>query len=210
MYLSTDVHHIFMIEEILDSKAKMKIIKLFCKFPEKKFQMVEVAKHSNLSNSRASECLRELTKDGILESRKIGKGYEYNLNLSNYYSKILLNFFREEEKLLHKITKDFVQDMKRIEGVESIVLFGSALVELKLGSDIDFLIVVRKKINREKISEVETKLIDKYGFHISTTVMTKNELREKARKGEEFVVNLIANGKLLYGKELEELVWSEK
>lgn len=199
-----------MIEDILDSKAKVKIIKLFCQFPRKKFQMIDAARHSNLSNSRTSECLRELARMEILESRKIGKGYEYKLNLSNYYSRILFKLFKEEEKLPDKITKDFVKNVKTIPEIKSITLFGSALVGLKRGSDIDFFVVTEKKLDREKISSIETKLINKYGFHICTTLMTKEELREKARKGEEFVVNLIANGKLLFGKNLEEIIWSEK
>lgn len=199
-----------MIEEIINSKAKIKIVKLFCQFPEKKFQMIEVAKNSGLSNSRVSECLRDLARTGLLESRKIGKGYEYKLNLSNYYSKILFKLFEEEKKLLNNITKDFIDKIKTIKEIESIVLFGSALTELKIGSDIDFLIVGRKKIDREAISTIETELINEYGFHISATFMTEEELKEKAKNGEEFVINVMANGKLLYGRNLEDIVWSEK
>ena len=199
-----------MIEEIINSKAKIKIVKLFCQFPEKKFQMIEVAKNSGLSNSRVSECLRDLARTGLLESRKIGKGYEYKLNLSNYYSKILFKLFEEEKKLLNNITKDFIDKIKPIKEIESIVLFGSALTELKIGSDIDFLIVGRKKIDREAISTIETELINEYGFHISATFMTEEELKEKAKNGEEFVINVMANGKLLYGRNLEDIVWSEK
>jgi len=199
-----------MIEEILDSKVKGKIMKLFCKFPERKFQMIDVAKLSKLSNSRTSECLRELARMGILESRKIGKGYEYKLNHSNYYSQLLLKFFKEDDKLIDHITRDFVESMKTFKGVKSIVLFGSALTGLKIGSDIDFLVVAEKKIEKEEISRIETELIDKYGFHISTTFMTDEEIKEKAKKGEEFVVKLMANGKLIFGKDLEDVIWSEK
>jgi predicted nucleotidyltransferase len=199
-----------MIEEILDTNAKIKIMKVFCQFPERKFQMIEVAKYSNLSNSRTSECLRDLARVGLLESRKIGKGCEYKLNLSNYYSKMLLRFFKEEEKLLNNIIKDYIKDIKTLEGVESIVLFGSALTGLKIGSDIDFLIIGKEMIEKEMISVIETELINKYGFHISTAFMTEEELKEKAKKGEEFVINVIASGKLIYGKILEDIVWSEK
>lgn len=199
-----------MIEEVLDSKAKIKIMKVFCQFPERKFQMIEVAKHSKLSNSRTSECLRDLARVGILESRKIGKGYEYKLSTSNYYSKMLLKFFKEEEKLLENIVKDYIKGIKPLKGVKSVVLFGSALTGLKIGSDVDFLVVGKGSVEREKISSIETELINKYGFHISTTFMTEDELREKAKKGEEFVINVIANGKVVYGKNLEDLIWLEK
>jgi predicted nucleotidyltransferase len=122
----------------------------------------------------------------------------------------LFKLFEEEKKLLNNITKDFIDKIKTIKEIESIVLFGSALTELKIGSDIDFLIVGRKKIDREAISTIETDLINKYGFHISATFMTEEELKEKAKNGEEFVINVMANGKLLYGRNLEDIVWSEK
>ena len=199
-----------MLEEIINSKAKGRIVKLFCQLPKRKFQMIDVAKQTKLSNSRTSECLRELARIGILESRKIGKGYEYKLNLSNFYSNLLLKFFREEDKLLINITNDFVKNMKGLKGVKSIVLFGSALTGLKIGSDVDFLVIAENKIDREEISKVETKIIDKYGFHVSTTFMTEEELKEKAKKGEEFVINVIANGKLIFGKDLEDMIWSKK
>jgi predicted nucleotidyltransferase len=199
-----------MIKEVLTSKSKVNIIEFFCKFPYRKFQMIEVAKHCELSNSRTSECLRELAGFGILESKKIGKGHEYGLNLSNYFSKLFLQLFRGERKLVDVIAKDFVDEVKIIPAVQSIVLFGSALTQLKISSDIDFLVVSKKIIEREKISLIETKLIDKYGFHISTTLMTKNEIKEKARKGEEFTINVIANGRLLFGKNLEDMIWQGK
>jgi len=199
-----------MIEDILESKAKIIIVKFFCKFPDNVFQMIDVAKRSNLSNSRTSECLRDLARKGILESKKIGKGYQYKLNKSNIFSKLFLKLFREEEKIIENLSQDFVKNIKKISGIESIVLFGSSLKELKMGSDVDFLIVGKRKIDRERISSIETKLIDEYGFHVSTTYMNEIEFKEKAKMGEEFVINMIANGKVIFGKNLEEIVWSEK
>lgn len=210
MYLSLENILFVMIKEILTSKAKVNIINFFCRFPDRKFQMIEVAKYCSLSNSRTSECLRELARLGILESKRIGKGYEYKLNLSNYFSKLFLQLFEGEKKLIAIITKDFVNELKALSSIRSIVLFGSALTELKIGSDIDFLVISKRMIDREKISSIETKLINKYGFHISTTLMIEDEIRKKAKQGEEFTINIIANGKLVFGKSLEDIIWSRK
>jgi predicted nucleotidyltransferase len=199
-----------MIKDILNSKAKVGIIEFFCNHPNKNFQMIEVARHCDLSNSRTSECLRELAGLGLLESRKTGKGYEYKLNNSNYFSRLFTKLFEEERRLLTIIVDDFVKNLKRIPNIESVVLFGSTLTELKIGSDIDFLIVSNTRLNREMISKIETSIIDRYGFHISSTLMDVDEMKEKARKGEEFVINIIANGKVVLGKNLEEIIWSKR
>lgn len=201
-----------MIEEILNTEVKTKIMKLLSEFPEKEFQATEISHMTNLSVSRISECLKELADKGVLESRKIGKGYLFKLSKSNYLARIILEAFKKEKELIEIIAKDFVSKIKKIgKGkVKSIVLYGSALRELKIGSDIDFLIVSEDKIERADISRITAELTEEYGFSVSSVLMSINELKRKMEVGEEFVINVIAGGKVVFGKNLEALIWREK
>jgi len=198
------------LETILGNKVNFKILKLLSKTPNKEFLGVEVAKGCGISVSTTIMNLKKLASIGILNSRKFGKGYIFKFNDSNYFSKIINKVIEEDEKIFENLIQDFVELTKKISNIESIVLFGSALTGLKIGSDIDFLVIGKKNIDRENISTIETELINKYGFHVSTIFMTEEELKEKAKKGEEFVINVIASGKLIYGKILEDIVWPEK
>ena len=196
-----------MIENVLDTKSKVKVMKFFANFTENQFQAIEVARRLGLSVSRTSECLKDLAEKGILESKKIGKGYIFKLNKSNYLARIITDVFRKDRMFVDIIAKDFVSKVKRLGKIKSIVLFGSALKELKFGSDVDFLVVYNGKIDEEKIYEISSRLDTIYGFYISILTMSIRELREKAKRGEEFVLNVLATHKLLYGKPLEDLIW---
>jgi len=199
-----------MIEEILNTDAKVRIMKFLSNFPDTQFQAIKIAQMTRLSVSRTSECLKDLVDKGILESRKIGKGYLFKVNKSNYLSMIILDAFIKEKSFVDIIAKDFVSRIKRLNKIRSIVLFGSALKELKFGSDIDFLIISQNQLEREIVSKIGAELTGKYGFHISSVLMTVDELKRKTKNGEGFVIEVMANGKAVFGKNLEEIVWSKK
>lgn len=199
-----------MIEEILDSEAKVKIMKFLSRFPDDQFQAIEIARRAELSVSRTSECLKELANKGILESQKLGKGYLFRVNRFNYISKIILEVFEKEQRLVEIIAKDFVSRVKRLDRIKAVVLFGSALKELKIGSDVDFLVISEYEISRSAVSAIGAEMTQKYGFPISSAVMTTKELTKKAKRGEGFVRDVIATGKVVFGKSLEEIVYGKR
>lgn len=190
-----------MLEKILDSKVKIKIARLFAK-RQQTFQVSDVARLCKISKSRASECLRELAEKGILESKVIGRSIIYSLSSTNL-AKTIVEFLTQDEVLLSDIEKDVVSKVK--DGVVSIVLFGSALRGLKAGSDVDFLIIYRQP--KKQIYEISAELTEKFGFRISILLMSAKEFKLKARKGEEFIINILANHKTIYGNDIEDLVW---
>ncbi len=198
-----------MIEELLDTKAKVRIMKFLSEFPDEQFQAIDVAGRLKLSVSRTSECLKDLAGNRILQSRKIGKGYLFKVNSSNYLTRIILDAFRKEKRVVELIADDFVSRAKRLGGVKSIVLFGSALKGPKIGSDIDFLVVSEGEIDKSKISKITAELDVKYGFTVSSLAMTMAEFKKKAKAGESFVINVMATHKLFYGTQLEELVYGK-
>lgn len=192
-----------MLESIIDSKVKMKIVKLFA-IRNEPLHVSEVARLAKTSKSRASECLKELTEKGVFESKVVGRNVIYSLS-PTALAKSVVEALRQEENLLNEISKSFVNEIKKIKNKPiSVALFGSALRELKFESDIDFFIVGNEK---DKFYEIASKLTEKFGFKISVLIMNRDEFRRKAKEGEEFVINVLANHKLLYGKKLEDLVW---
>jgi predicted nucleotidyltransferase len=193
-----------MLEDIVDSKIKAKIVKVFIKRKDA-LHVSEVARLAKVSKSRASECLRELSEKGVLESKVIGRNVVYSIS-SNAIAKNVMEAFNQDEILLKKISKSFINEIKKIRKDKpiSIALFGSALKELKFGSDIDFFVINGDK---ERFYKIASELTEKFGFRVSVLIMDYNELRKKARAGEEFAINLLANHKLLYGKKLEDLIW---
>ena len=193
-----------MIENVLDTKVKMKIAKLFAE-REETLQVSDVARILKISKSRASECLKELEEKGMLESKAIGRSLIYNLSSTNL-AKTISKAVTQEKILLSEIEKETVKETKKLKPI-SLALFGSSLKELKSGSDIDFILIHSGKFKKEKIYEISSRLSIQFGFHISILTMNIVELRKKTKRGEEFALNVLATHKLLYGKPLEDLIW---
>jgi predicted transcriptional regulator len=193
-----------MIDEIIDTKIKMKIAKLFAERNDS-FHVSDVAEMLKISKSRASECLRELEEKGLLQSRNVGRSKLYKLS-SSTMAKMIARSLLQEKHLLKTIEKKMKNEVKRLKPV-SFVLFGSALRGLRLGGDIDFLFVYKKKVDKNKLYEISSKVTEESGFDISILPMELEEFKSKARRGEEFILNVVSNYKLLLGKKLEEIIW---
>ena len=196
-----------MLEQIFDTKIKIKILKVFFNNSNKAFQTLDIANFAKISSSRASECLNHLVNIGILSSQKIGKGYLFRINQSNYFVKIIFYAFKKEKKFADTIVKEFVSLIKKEKSIKSIALFGSAIRELKFGSDIDILVVYDGKIDEFFVQQAASELTQNYSIMVSVLLMSARELKSKAKHGEGFMINVLANNKLIYGNDLEDIVY---
>ncbi len=193
-----------MLEAILDTKVKVKIAVLFSgeKTP---MHVSHVARKLGISKSRASECLRALGKSGLLTSRKVGKSVLYEASSTKLANAVFVTL-RQEEKLLIDIENKLKGEIIKL-GPISIARYGSSLTGLKAGSDVDFILLFKCKPDEDKIYEISARLSEEYGIRISIFWMNVREFKEKAKKGEEFVLKVAATNKLLHGKNLEEVIW---
>jgi len=195
-----------MIEEILDTGVKIKIAKLFAE-SGKSLTVSDVSRELKISKSRASECMRELQGHSVLERRDVGRSAIYKLS-HNSIGNAVARSVTQEKSMLSEIEKKLIHRVKKLNPV-SVALFGSTVKGLKLGSDIDFMIIFDKKIDEDEIYKTVGDMSDS-GIHISIMAMGLREFRNKAAHGEEFILNVIANHRLIYGKKLEGLIWSKK
>ena len=195
-----------MIEEILNTVVKAKIMKLFSKFPDSQFQAGEVARMTKLSFSRTNNTLKELAGKGILEYRKKGKGSLFGANKDNYITRIILEAFEKEKGIVDVIAGDFVSRVKSLGKINNITLFGSAVWELNFGSDVDIL-VIHDGIDEDAVTGVSADLTEKYGFPVICLKMSTEEFKRKLHEG--FVVNVMASGRTLFGKSLEGIAYGK-
>ncbi len=196
-----------MLNDLLNTKVKLKIAMLFSK-EKGPFQVSDTARKLSISKSRASECLKELEKGGLLKSRAIGRSLIYE-RASTKSAEAILQVLRHDERLLSKIDNVVKDRLKALNPI-SIIRFGSSIKGLKPGSDVDIFIIFKEKANADSVHRISAELSEEFGIHVSIMYMTIKELREKAKRGEEFVLRVIATHKLVYGKNLEDLIWQEK
>ncbi len=195
-----------MLEALLGKGVKLRIVRLFAEGNDDR-QVSDVSRSLGISKSRASECLRELERSGILVSKKIGRSVIYRIS-STEKARLAVELVYPERRIVEGICGDVVTYLAKLKPL-SVVMFGSALKRLKEGSDIDIMAVF-KDPDEDAVNGIAAALTEKYGMDVSIISMAVKELREKASRGEEFVLNVIAVHRLLCGKDLEELVWQGK
>jgi predicted nucleotidyltransferase len=196
-----------MIEEIINSKIKIKIATLLARMGGP-LSVSDVARTLNISKSRSSECLRELEKKGLLEHKTVGRSKVYSLSVSTL-SMGIKTALSSEDKILQSVEDNFVHECAKLRPI-SIALFGSAISGLKFGSDIDILVIHNGYLDSRKIYDLASDITVKSGIRVSPLVLVVNKFITGVKGGEEVMINILANYKLLYGKDLEELVWHER
>ncbi|MCK5699459.1 MAG: nucleotidyltransferase domain-containing protein [Candidatus Aenigmarchaeota archaeon] len=196
-----------MLEDILNTKVKTRIAILFS-IEKNSLQISDVARKLAISKSRASECLRELETNGLLKSKSIGRSIVYELS-STKLAGAMVNALEQDEKLLSELENSLKKELAKL-NPESIVRFGSSVTVLKPGSDIDIMVLLKKNISKDEIYKISAKLSEEFGIHISIMAMSVEEYRKKARNGEEFALKVAATHILIYGKDLEDIIWQKK
>jgi predicted nucleotidyltransferase len=193
-----------MIEDLLDTKLKLKIAKLFAS-TNAEFQVSDVARILKISKSRASECLKELAEKRLLECKKIGKSLIYK-KASNQFARKVFESLLLEKSLEESLEKDLVEKLEKL-NPSSIVIFGSSAQRLKLNGDVDVLVLVKDSFEKDEIYKISSELSENYGISISVLALKEDEFKEKVRKGDAFAINVLATHKKIFGKDLEEIAW---
>ena len=152
----------------------------------------EIARKSSIAPSAAKYIMDFLLSNSVVEKRILGKMHLFKIK-NNFLTKNMKILYSLYEINSSKLTEEII---KRDNTVMSIILYGSvAKGEDDSKSDIDLLIISRKKLNIPDLKS-ENKLkrelnIIKYAY---------NEWKQKAQKDRVFYENIILNCIPLYGE----------
>ncbi len=193
-----------MVYENILGYAKVKILKAL---GDKELHLSQISRISGLSISNVNFAMKDLEKFRIVSYRKIGKTKLYRINSSSYYARSIKEFLKTEEKFYDIVLKEFAGKAKKLPGVVSIALFGSLARGKESPHDIDIIVLCkdREKI-KNPIREIEGEILKKYDIHVSTMIMASENFKKLFKKQDRFALNVVGDGKALYGKKLEEIV----
>ena len=185
---------------------KMLFILSILKSPEIEYNANNIAKLIRISSMGALKIAKNLEKDGVLSSRKIGRSSIYKVNLNNDYAKQYVKFLlKKEAEKSSPYIKRWIRELEKIKIANAIILFGSVLKKEKNAGDIDALIITNQK-NFEKVKkEVENiNLLNDKKIH--PVYQTKEDLEKNIREGNKIILNAI-KGIIVSGEEniIEEL-----
>lgn len=172
------LHHYF--ELLLGSKAKIKILRVLCKYETKRFTSRELASVALLSHTAVLKALPDLQDMNVVLIEKHGTSHLLTLNQESYCYRFLTSLFQEEAATIEAVKKTIHRALPE---ADTIVLFGSvAAKKEEINSDIDILIITKnKEACAQHIAKEQVHWSKVFGNIIAASIMTKNEFEKKKR-----------------------------
>jgi len=191
------------LSDVLSSRVKTKILRLFSKFPAKEFTGREIARTIEVSHRSVDLALSDLVSHDIVTIRRIGRANVYTANRDSYLFLTIRDLFKREEESKDNLMKEI---RKIIPDVISCVIFGSvARNEERPDSDIDLLIVsANPKSLKEPLAALESRLMKKFALHTAPIILTPRQLKKKLNSP--YVKSARKEGLLVSGSSLEDVV----
>ena len=183
-----------LIRTLANKYAFFKILSFILRLKDE-FYVRELSRKLNLSVSVVKYWVDVLYAHKIVEKRKLGRVYLYKVRHDFYLTKAIKRFFSlaeiQHSGLVEELVKLFDSNLI------SITLYGSvAKGEDDEKSDIDILVLVKRKIKFKKELRAEKKLLRE----LSLLIRSRAEWIELSKRNPAFYYNVVLNGVSLYGE----------
>jgi predicted nucleotidyltransferase len=170
----------------LRSAITQKVLNYFFINPDESIYVNELSRQLHAEKRNLVKKLKELEKEGILQSRISGNLKFFSINkrypLYKDYKNIVLKT-TGLEKMLKKIADE-------VPGIEQIFIYGSyAHSKMANHSDIDLLVVGNHEIValQKKLNDLQGEL----GREINAINMNKSEFEKRLRDEDPFILNIV-------------------
>jgi len=197
------------LDYILGQPSKIKILRFLIKSGVS-MNGREIGKAVGLSHVRCHTILKELSEQGIVSFRQIGRSTVYELQQNHIVIKDWLKPLFKKEDLLKNSFARTVTNFLSIKPL-SVILFGSMSKKLaRAESDIDILLVMPDKVNlkscKREIIGLEENITRLYGNHLSPLFIKRAAFIRKLKTGDQFLKEVLKSGCLIYGRVFAELL----
>lgn len=170
-----------------------------------------IASLLGISSFKAHQTLKFLVAQGMLKETIVGRSHLYRVNEDHILVQgMILPLLRFQERLFEEVGKDIVKSLtpKPI----SVILYGSvARGEEGPQSDLDLLLVYENK-DKKAVGPIREsdlfmeKISRKYGNPVSVRRSLLSDFQERFSKRNTLIVNIIKEGKVIFGKSMMELL----
>jgi len=191
-----------LVEMLLGSKVKVKVLRTLERYREKEFTIRELAKFLGVSHTGIRKVVDELEKTNALRVRTVGRSCAFRLNMNSYAANIVGRTFEMESRALSEL-KDAIREKLKSRFVTSAALYGSVVEGKETSrSDIDLLIITNQREKVEEIvAELQNDVTERFGNSISAYYISEEDLRKKRK--EPPIKQALQNHMLICGKPLE-------
>src|SRR3989344_7124621 len=185
---------------------KMKAILKILKSLNEDYNANNLSKILGITSMGALKILKNLEREHILKSNKMGNAFFYEVDFENEYALDYIEFLlKNEAELSNPYVKRWIRELKKINKADIIIIFGSVLKIGEEAKDIDVLFMVKKKnfnflkleieklnkINEKKIHPIYQTFWDLKSNLIKNDRIILNAIKGVAVKGENKFIDLI-------------------
>ncbi len=174
-----------MLEKIIGSKSRIKILELFLFYSEKNFYLREIARLTNENTNSIRRELNNLVELNVLTKQKKGNIIFYEINKKSPLYEPLKIMFMRTESLGKHLTKSF-----KNKNIKYALIYGSfASGKETEKSDIDLLIIgsIKQTDIIDTISNFERKMLREINY----IIWNKNEFEKRINKKHHLLMDIV-------------------
>lgn len=189
-----------MLEAILGSRTKVKVLRLLLSDPDREFSVQDVARSLSLSLGSVHPAVRQLLDTRLLLARRVGRSRGLQANARHPLYRPLRAMFDAEVAGLLTVAGEFA-DALPPRGVEAVVLFGSvARGRPAARSDVDVLVVANGDAAEGAARRVASSMLESHDVNVSPLVLSRAEVSARLRAFDPLLLTIAQEGKLLRGR----------
>lgn len=180
---------------MLSEKEKQILLLLFKDFTTK-YNARSISAKVTMTPRGALKALKELERQQLVIAEPFGKAIHFSFNSVSLLAKKTIELFLLEEA--EQKSKRWLEEFKKFEEAEILLLFGSVVRNEKKYNDVDILIV----IDKEKYKNIQKKIEQKNQIlikKIHPIFQTKKDLEENIKRKDPVLLDAIRTGVVLKG-----------
>jgi predicted nucleotidyltransferase len=196
------------LDRIVGHKVKARILRLLCD-KDTGWTGRQIARELAISPTTSSKFLKELTGEGVVFAKGVGKAYLYRLNEKSYVVRnILMPFFEREKGIISSINALVKKTALKSAEIETIATFGSIAKNTDTSrSDVDLLIIIKYPKDKTKVEAGINNLAKGIAINFNTTVspyiLSAKQFKKRYHEKSPLIIEILKSYKLLYGTALE-------
>ncbi len=171
------------VEDVFGTSERIKVLRVLVRHP-KEFTSRELSGYCGVSVRGVIDILTIFEQYGFVKSRRVGKSILWKVDQNNYLIKsLILPTFETEKNLLDHLKRRISTRVGRFP-VQKAVIYGSvARGDERPDSDIDLLLVVKKKGKwvKELQDKLRVEVLGLFGNVLSILVCTPSEYKKLSR-----------------------------
>ena len=193
-----------MLDKIITSKTRRKLLALFLTNPDSEFYLRELSRKTGEQLNSVRIELKNLEEAGLLNTKKVANLCYYRVNKNFAIFNELKGVILKTDATIILISEVIKRAKEKFgKNLTSVALFGSAARnEIKENSDIDFLIICKSLPESWRDRDNETLEIEKVGFNFGRAVhiemLNEKELSFSVEKGAPLLFEISKDNKILF------------